>query len=59
MLEKARATAPDCRFEQADFFTWQPPEPPDLIYSNAALQWVDRHAAAVAAPAVGASRGPA
>ena len=34
---------PDCRFEQADFFQWQPDEMPDLIYSNAALQWVDRH----------------
>ena len=27
MLEKARATAPECRFEQADFFTWQPAAP--------------------------------
>jgi trans-aconitate 2-methyltransferase len=43
MLEKARATTPDCRFEQADFFQWQPRDAPDLIYSNAALHWVDRH----------------
>ena len=43
MLEKARVTVPLCRFEQADFFQWQPTEPLDLIYSNAALQWVDRH----------------
>jgi trans-aconitate 2-methyltransferase len=43
MLAKARATLPDCRFEQADFFGWQPSAPPDLIYSNAALHWVDRH----------------
>ena len=43
MLEKARATVPDCRFEQADFFQWQPAAAPDLIYSNAALHWVDRH----------------
>jgi trans-aconitate 2-methyltransferase len=43
MLEKARATVPGCRFEQADFFQWQPRDAPDLIYSNAALQWVDRH----------------
>ena len=56
MLEKARATVPDCRFEQADFFQWQPAEAPDLIYSNAALHWVDRHAAAVPAPAVVAWR---
>jgi trans-aconitate 2-methyltransferase len=45
MLEKARATVPQCRFEQADFFQWQPAEPFDLIYSNAALHWVDRHSA--------------
>jgi trans-aconitate 2-methyltransferase len=43
MLEKAHATVPDCRFERGDFFHWQPPEPLDLIYTNAALQWVDRH----------------
>jgi trans-aconitate 2-methyltransferase len=43
MLAKARAAAPDCRFEQADFFGWQPRDRLDLIYSNAALQWVDRH----------------
>jgi trans-aconitate 2-methyltransferase len=43
MLEQARAAVPQCRFEQADFFQWQPAEAPDLIYSNAALHWVDRH----------------
>jgi trans-aconitate 2-methyltransferase len=43
MLEKARATAPGCRFELAEFFQWQPREAPDLIYANAALQWVDGH----------------
>ena len=42
-IPKARATLTDCRFEQGDFFTWQPAEPLDLIYTNAALQWVDRH----------------
>jgi trans-aconitate 2-methyltransferase len=45
MLEKARAAAPDCQFEQADFTTWTPAAVPDLIYSNAALQWVGGHAA--------------
>lgn len=45
MLEKAHVTVPQCRFEQADFFHWQPPEKLDLIYSNAALQWVDGHPA--------------
>ena len=44
MLEKARVTAPDCSFAQADIPTWQPTTAPDLIYSNAALQWVGEHA---------------
>ncbi|MGH7042747.1 MAG: methyltransferase domain-containing protein [Acetobacteraceae bacterium] len=43
MLEKARQTAPDCRFTQADFATWTPTAPPDLIYSNAALHWTGGH----------------
>jgi trans-aconitate 2-methyltransferase len=43
MLEKARATAPDCRFEQADIASWQPRTAPNLIFSNAALQWVGEH----------------
>jgi trans-aconitate 2-methyltransferase len=45
MLEKARAAAPSCRFELGDFSTWSPAAPVDLIYSNAALQWVGLHAA--------------
>ena len=45
MLEKARAAAPACRFEQGDFATWQPAVASSLIYSNAALQWVGGHAA--------------
>ena len=60
MLQKARAAAPGCRFEQGDFATWVPsgrPSPDlsgqpsgdptnalDLIFSNAALQWVGGHA---------------
>src|SRR5580698_6896133 len=43
MLEKARAAAPDCRFEQGDFNNWAPAAPPDLIFSNAALHWVTDH----------------
>ncbi len=46
MLAKARAAAPDCRFEQGDFATWAPAAgeaAPDLIYSNAALHWVGGH----------------
>lgn len=44
MLAKARETAPDCRFAQADFATWTPPAPPELIFSNAALHWTGEHA---------------
>lgn len=29
----------------ADIATWQPPAPPALIFSNAALHWLDDHAA--------------
>jgi trans-aconitate 2-methyltransferase len=43
MLARARATVPDCRFEQGDFSTWTPATPPDLIFSNAALHWVTHH----------------
>ena len=43
MLAKARTAAANCSFEQADFFRWQPQHKLDLIYSNAALQWVDQH----------------
>jgi len=43
MLAKARAAAPGCRFETADFATWTPAAAPDLIYSNAALHWASGH----------------
>ncbi len=43
MLEKARALAPGCRFEQGSFGDWVPEAPPALIYSNAALHWLDGH----------------
>lgn len=45
MLEKARAAAPDCTFAQADFGTWTAAAPADVIYTNAALHWLDGHAA--------------
>ena len=44
MLAKARAANPDCRFETGDFRNWAPANPPDLIFSNAALHWVTDHA---------------
>lgn len=43
MLERARAAAPDCRFEQASFGDWTPTSTPDVIYSNAALHWLSGH----------------
>lgn len=44
MLAKARDTSPSIEWVQAELATWAPLEPPALIYSNAALQWVDDHA---------------
>jgi trans-aconitate 2-methyltransferase len=43
MLDLARTAAPDCAFVQADIAAWQPEAPTDLLYSNAALHWLDRH----------------
>jgi trans-aconitate 2-methyltransferase len=45
MLAKARNSAPECRFAEADIAKWTPPQPLDLIYSNAALHWVGDHRA--------------
>ena len=43
MLVSARKRLPACRFELGDIATWRPAAPADLIYSNAALQWVGDH----------------
>jgi trans-aconitate 2-methyltransferase len=43
MLTDARARLPHCRFERHDIAEWQPEQAPDLIYANAALQWVPDH----------------
>jgi len=43
MLAKAAATAPTITWQQADLATWSPARPADLIYSNAALHWLDGH----------------
>lgn len=45
MLVRAREAAPDCRFAAADMRGWAPDAPVDLLYSNAALHWLDRHEA--------------
>lgn len=44
MLERARAELPGGEWIQADMNDWSPGEPVDLIYSNAALHWLDDHA---------------
>jgi trans-aconitate 2-methyltransferase len=43
MIASARERLPQCRFELSDIATWHPDSAPDLIYSNAALQWVGAH----------------
>ncbi len=47
MLASARERLPACRFLLSDIATWQPAEPPDLIYANAALHWVGNHEALI------------
>lgn len=49
MLAKAAAESPAITWQQADFATWRPPQPVDVIYSNAALHWVERHEPVIAA----------
>lgn len=44
MLNAAKKTyGTFAKWNQADIRTWQPDGPQDLIYSNAALQWVGAH----------------
>ena len=43
MLARAAAGPGRVQWVAADIRTWSPPEPADLIYSNAALQWVAEH----------------
>jgi len=43
MLERAREAHPSASWLQADLTSWRPETPADVIYANAALQWVDGH----------------
>ncbi|MCA8911121.1 MAG: methyltransferase domain-containing protein [Planctomycetes bacterium] len=44
MLEQANVLAqPGLHFEQADILTWSPAVKLDLVFSNAALQWLGDH----------------
>ena len=45
MLEKARTDGGTVDWVAADLARWRPDGPADLIYSNAALHWLDDHAA--------------
>lgn len=43
MLERARASDAGVEWEQAEITTWTPSAPVDLLFSNAALHWLDDH----------------
>ena len=43
MLAEARHEFPDLDWQQTDIGSWSPLTVPDLIYTNAALQWVPEH----------------
>ncbi|WP_417843651.1 methyltransferase domain-containing protein [Thalassospira sp.] len=44
MLDKARAHDDRIIWQQSDIASWEPDAPIDLLFSNAALQWVPGHA---------------
>jgi len=44
MLERAAAEPGRIRWQNADIRGWTPDAPADLLYSNAALHWVEDHA---------------
>jgi len=48
MLAKARARLPKLDFERADIASWRPVALPDVIFANAAMQWVPGHAGVMA-----------
>lgn len=43
MLAKAASQSDRVAWELGDIATWQPPAPVDLIFTNAALQWLPDH----------------
>ncbi len=43
MLDRARAAHPSLDWVVDDAATWAPSTPPDLIFSNATLHWLDDH----------------
>lgn len=43
MLAEAGRGGLPAQWIEADIASWEPPNPLDLVFSNAALQWLDRH----------------
>ncbi|MFT4013689.1 MAG: trans-aconitate 2-methyltransferase [Paracoccus sp. (in: a-proteobacteria)] len=43
MLAAARRSLPGLRFQHGRIQDWHPEAPPDLIFANAVLQWLDGH----------------
>ncbi len=43
MLRKARERLPKCKFIEGDIATWKPEQNTDLLFANAAFQWVPDH----------------
>lgn len=44
MLASARTALPHVEWVQHSLATWQPPQPADVVYTNAALHWLGDHA---------------
>jgi len=58
MVERARETSPECRFEVADAREYAPDRSFDAVFSNAALHWVPRDDQPPVAERVAALLGP-
>ena len=43
MMARARRESPDIDWVDADIATWQAADPPDVLFSNAALHWLGEH----------------
>lgn len=43
MLARAAAELPRLEWQRADLAAWRPQQPADVIYSNAALHWLEGH----------------
>jgi len=57
MLARARSDHPQVRFIEADLAGWRPEVPVDVIYSNAALHWIEAHDQTVTGLAASLKRG--